>query len=108
MRAAHQQRGKLDFRLINDMHVPVALAGMALLPVTMLLAWRRREFSDLGLLAATVALAILVNAFVCGPLSNPHDRYGSRMVWIAPFVVALAPWRLRVQQSADRFATVPT
>jgi hypothetical protein len=108
MRAAQQQRGKVDFRLINGIHVPMALAGMTLLPVMMMLAWRRREFADLGLLAGTVALAILANAFICGPLSNPHDRYGSRLVWIAPLVVALVPWRLRVQQSAGRLATVQT
>ena len=35
----------------------------------------------------------LANAFVCGALSNPHDRYGARMVWLAVFVVLLAPAR---------------
>jgi hypothetical protein len=33
--------------------------------------------------AATIAVALLANAFVCGALSNPHDRYGARIVWIA-------------------------
>ena len=45
------------------------------------------------LFAFHVTLAILANAFVCGALSNPHDRYGARLVWIAPFVVALVLWR---------------
>jgi hypothetical protein len=26
-------------------------------------------------------------------ISDPHDRYGSRIVWIAAFAVALAAWR---------------
>jgi hypothetical protein len=31
----------------------------------------------------TVTVAILANAFICGVLSGPHDRYGARIVWIA-------------------------
>ena len=96
MRAARQQHGELHFEAINAVHVPVALISMALLPLVMLLGLRCSQFADLGLLAGTVALAILANAFICGPLSNPHDRYGARIVWLAPLLMALAPWmRLR-------------
>ena len=31
---------------------------------------------------------------VCGVLSNPHDRYGARLIWIAPLVVTLLLCRL--------------
>ena len=41
-------------------HVPIALASMPLLPVIMLFALWRRSFREVGLLAATVTLAILV------------------------------------------------
>ena len=51
--------------------------------------WRRR-LDDLTLLAATVSLALLGNAFICGVISGPHDRYGARMVWIATFTVLIA------------------
>ena len=93
MRAARQQKGELDFTTINRLHVPVALASMLLLVATIVLALRRAPLADLGPLAATVALAILANAAVCGVLANPHDRYGARMVWLATLVVALVPWR---------------
>ena len=93
MRAARQQHGEIDFEAINAVHEPVAWAAMALLPVMILLGLRSGDFADLGRLAATVALALLANAAVCGVISNPHDRYGSRMVWIAAFAVALAAWR---------------
>jgi hypothetical protein len=36
MRAAHQQRGEVDFHAINALHLPVALLSMALLPVVIL------------------------------------------------------------------------
>jgi len=41
-------------------------------------------------MAATVTLALLGNAFICGVISGPHDRYGARMVWVATFVVLTA------------------
>jgi hypothetical protein len=93
MRAARQQNGELDFSAINRLHVPVALASMALLLIIIALAIREERFADLGPLAAAVAIALLANAVVCGVFANPHDRYGARLVWIAPFVVALVLWR---------------
>ena len=30
---------------------------------------------------------------VGGVISDPHDRYGSRIVWIAAFGIGLAVWR---------------
>ena len=90
MRAARQQRWRLDFTTINRVHVPVAFASMLL--VVMLFGrglWQRRR-DDITLLAGTVTLALLGNAVICGVISGPHDRYGARIVWIATFVVLLA------------------
>jgi hypothetical protein len=53
----------------------------------------RRKNDDLALLAGTVSLALLGNAIVCGVISGPHDRYGSRLVWIATFVTLIAAIR---------------
>jgi hypothetical protein len=102
MRTARQQRGELDFARINMLHVPVALASMALLLVTIALARKMPRLGDLGALATTAALAIVANAAVCGVLANPHDRYGSRMAWIATLVVACTLWRLPLREGAER------
>jgi len=59
-------------------------------------------YRDVGLLAATVTLAILANAVVCGTLSNPHDRYGARLAWVPLVVAALA--LLRRQGAAAKAA----
>jgi hypothetical protein len=93
MRAAHQQHGDLNFAFVNWLHFPVALASMLLVVVILVTAIRRRRLDDLALLAATVSLALLGNAFVCGVISGPHDRYGARMVWIATLVVLIATIR---------------
>ena len=93
MRAAHQQHWDINFAAINRVHVPVALASILLVfSISGRAIWRRR-FDDLALLAAAVSLALLGNAFICGVISGPHDRYGARMAWIATFVVLIAAIR---------------
>ena len=103
MWAAHQQRGDISFKAINALQYPLALGAMVLLPLILVGAWRKTISPDLGELAATVGLAILANAFVCGALSNPHDRYGARVVWLAGFVTITALLRLAANR---RFAGV--
>jgi hypothetical protein len=93
MRAARQQHWDLDFAAINWIHVPVALVSLLLVFAISGRAIWRRQVDDLSLLAATVSLAMLGNAFICGVISGPHDRYGARLVWIATFVVLLAAIR---------------
>lgn len=90
MRAARQQHWEFSFTTVNLVHVPVALLSMLLLAALMIGTIWRRRLDDLALLAGTVALALLGNAFLCGVLSGPHDRYGARMVWIASLVVLIA------------------
>ncbi|WP_249158370.1 hypothetical protein [Bradyrhizobium jicamae] len=93
MRAARQQHSQLDFTAINRVHVPVALASILL---TMALFGRglcRRTFDGLTLLAGTATFALLGNAFICGVISGPHDRYGARMAWITTFVVLISATR---------------
>jgi hypothetical protein len=90
MRAARQQHWDIDFAAVNWLHIPVALVSMlAVIAMFATAVWRRR-LDDLTLLAATVSLALLGNAFVCGVISGPHDRYGARMAWVATLVVLIS------------------
>ena len=102
MRAAHQQHSDINFAAVNWLHIPVALVSMGLVFAMLALAIRRRECDDLTLLAGTVCLALLGNAFVCGVISGPHDRYGARMVWIATAVVVIAAIRRRARHDEAR------
>jgi hypothetical protein len=74
------------FKTLNSFQVPLTLSAMALLPLLLFAAWRRGEARDIHLLAATILLALLANAFVTGVLSNPHHRYGARLAWTAPLL----------------------
>jgi hypothetical protein len=90
MHAARQQHGEVSFTALNRLHYPVALLSMVLLPFIVLLGRGRSIGRETAELAAAVTLALLANAFVCGALSNPHDRYGARMIWLAVLVAVLA------------------
>ena len=93
MRAAHQQHWDINFASVNWLHIPVALLSMSLVFAMFAGAVFRRSADDLTLLAGTVSLALLGNAFVCGVISGPHDRYGARLVWVATFVTLIAAVR---------------
>jgi len=81
--------------LINRVHVPAMLAGTCLLVAVVVLALRRRARTT-ATLATLVLLAYLGNAFICGAVSNPADRYGSRLAWLTALTaIVLLPRVMR-------------
>jgi hypothetical protein len=90
MLRARQQHGEFGFEQTNSLHVPIAWGSMVLALALAVRALFLRRFDSIATLAATVVGAILANAFVCGALSGPHDRYGARMTWIATLLVVVA------------------
>jgi len=98
MRAARQQLGEFDFRPLNRLHVPIALLSMMITFAIIVWSLAFGGIDDVAMLATSVLLAILANAFICGALSGPHDRYGARIVWLATFTVAVALMRYRTRR----------
>jgi len=90
MNAARQQTGFITFGPVNLIHVPIALISTALVPVLLIAGLFRRRSDGVTLLLATVFLAMLGNAVICGVISGPHDRYGSRLVWITTCALMIA------------------
>jgi hypothetical protein len=86
--AARQQQGEFDFRPVNRIHVPVGWLSLAGLVAALFLALVRRRRND-STLPAFVLVALIGNAIICGALSNPHDRYQSRLMWLVPFALVL-------------------
>jgi hypothetical protein len=92
------------FDALNLVHVPVA--GLSLLGLLPVIGWGlcvRRH--DLAGAAVFTLLALLGNAFICGALSNPHDRYQSRLVWLATLIIAMAAvsgWQLRASKRTEK------
>jgi hypothetical protein len=100
--AARQQRSFITFGPINLIHVPVALISTVLVFAMLLAAVRRRRLDDITLLMATVSLALVGNAVICGVISGPHDRYGSRLVWITTFALIIAAMMRSSRKEPDR------
>jgi hypothetical protein len=102
--ARQQRRQGLDFEPLNAYQIPVAQAAQIALILAIGVAWRRREKAVLGLSVA-VLLAILGNAVVCGAISNPHDRYQNRVVWLALFVSVIGAARIDQDLAGNRRPT---
>ncbi|QJE72157.1 hypothetical protein HHL28_02710 [Aerophototrophica crusticola] len=89
--AAKQQKQQTTqgmFDALNLVHVPVA--HLSLLALPFVVAWAaRRKRHDVAALALFMLLALLGNAFINGALSNPHDRYQSRVAWLATLAVGM-------------------
>ena len=90
--AARQQEERFSkelFAPFNLLHQPLAIAStLALLVVIGWGVYKGR--GDLATLALFVFVALCGNAVICGALSNPHDRYQSRIVWLATLVLLMA------------------
>jgi hypothetical protein len=92
--AARQQQDLIDFRPINIVHLSVGwISLLGLVAALVFAVWRRHRKATLFL--GFIFLALAGNAAICGALSNPHDRYESRLIWLAPFGLALivGDWR---------------
>lgn len=87
-KAAWQQQSEyLSFDPLNLLHVPV---GVLSLLAGLFCCWwwcRRSCTGDPCVLPVYLLLALLGNAFICGALSNPHDRYQSRVLWTLSIVL---------------------
>ncbi len=105
--AASQQQGQITqplFDALNTVHVPAA--HLSVLGLLIVVGWGlRAKRHDLAGLALFTLVALLGNAFICGALSNPHDRYQSRLVWLATLVVGMATvcwWQDRTKKNMGR------
>jgi hypothetical protein len=88
--AARQQRDLFDFVVINAVHVPLALAAFALLPLLIAFGAIGRVPPISTAPASTALFAMLANAAICGALSAVDGRYQNRVAWLALLAVAVA------------------
>jgi hypothetical protein len=87
--AARQQQGTLAVPpVLARIHQIVALAGIVACALLLPGAWRDRP-PCAGLVLA-VLLVLPLSAAITGALSGPHDRYQARIMWLPPFVAAVA------------------
>jgi hypothetical protein len=105
--SAYQQQGKINqliFHVLNRLHVPIAYLSVFGLILAIFWELHRKRYDLVGL-ALYVSVALLGNAFICGALSNPHDRYQNRLVWLATMVVGMTVVRWRQLQGGKKGVT---
>jgi len=78
-------RGWID--TLDRIHTGYYLATFA--AAFIMLLWPGLLPKEIRLIAVVVALGLLGNAFICGAISQPADRYGARVIWLVPFVAAI-------------------
>ena len=90
-------QGLWPMRAANVVIYAAAVGAIAVLAV-LLPGLRRRDPAmarQLALWVALVVVAMLVNGFLGGAISEPQSRYQARMAWLIPFLAALALLRWR-------------
>ncbi len=92
--ASMQARGTTPKAFVRAISTPVAALGLLGLPVMLVIAWRRRDRIALAFTGG-IATALVVNAALAGALSDVHDRYQSRLVWLAPLLILFLALRWR-------------
>jgi len=87
--AARQQAEPFDVEPLNWLHLPVAYLSLAAMALAMIFRRRLDLTDETYALCLILFAALTANAVICGVFSHPVDRYGSRLVLLAPFVVAI-------------------
>ncbi|MFZ2869247.1 hypothetical protein [Zavarzinia sp.] len=99
--AARQRDKSFPFEALNIVHVPVGFAAFIALPFLAFACFRRGR-AGAGRLASLVFVTLIGNAFICGVLSNPHDRYESRLIWLAVLACVVAGFSLWRERQTDK------
>jgi hypothetical protein len=86
---SRQLQNDLPRVLVRNVTSTVTTVSLLLLPMLFVIAVRRKDRRVVSLLIAVV-ISLIVNALLTGALSDVHDRYQSRLVWLAPLVCTLA------------------
>ncbi len=72
---------------VNVVHSAIYLAAVAvILGLFVVPGYASRETR---IFAVFVVIGILINAFVCGAVSQPAPRYGARVIWLLPYLATM-------------------
>jgi len=87
--AARQQAEPFGIEPLNLLHMPVAYLALAAMALAVIFRRRLHVPDEAYALCLILFAALAANAVICGVFSHPVDRYGSRLVLLAPFVCAI-------------------
>jgi hypothetical protein len=79
-----QSLNQLSLNAFNRLHSAVIRLSLPLIALMFFIFLKRRHYLP-ALFLITIVSAYVLSSFVTGALSVPHDRYGSRIIWLLPF-----------------------
>jgi hypothetical protein len=85
---SRQVQNKLAKRLVRSITDIAAYAALLSMAPVLAVAIRKRDEEIVSLLAA-ILTGLCINAFLTGALSDVHDRYQSRVVWLASVAILI-------------------
>lgn len=77
------KRPQLWLKVVDIIHPIIYLVSFVI--VVSLLLWPGKVAPPLKVFALFLLIGIVLNALVCGGVSQPADRYGARVMWLLPF-----------------------
>ncbi len=106
---SRQLNGTVGKAVLRTVTTPISAIALLLIPIFAYLAWRRRDAMACSLVAG-VSAALVTNAFLTGALSDVHDRYQSRVVWLAPLTLAVLfmRWHSSVSEAESALSGIST
>jgi hypothetical protein len=81
---SRQSQNTLGLSGFNHLHLLLIALCLPVAAVALFFYLKHRRFLPVLLLVA-LAGAYILNAFSTAALSGPHNRYGSRLIWLLPF-----------------------
>ena len=82
--SSRQSQNTLGLKGFNQVHRLVLALCLPLAAAALWFCLKRRQFLPVLFLAALTG-AYGLSAFITAALSGPHNRYGSRLIWLLPF-----------------------
>ena len=99
----------IDGRLTRDqawttpLHIfQSVLYGVSLILILVLLVKPSALSGRMKAVTVMMLLGILINAFVCGALSQPAARYGARVIWLLPLMAVILWGFANAAQTEER------
>jgi len=101
--ASRQARNALHVEGFTAFQIWVVRSSLVLLIAFPPLVWRRVSSRLIGL-SVVVTFVVFANALVTGTMSMVDERYGSRVIWMVPFLIGLfvLEWFSARGSSAER------
>ncbi|QXQ07236.1 hypothetical protein KX816_04105 [Sphingosinicellaceae bacterium] len=93
--AVHASRLWQDSRPLSFLSVVEQVGVVVALPAFVLALYvlRRRGRADgrgVAVLGGLIIAGVVANAFICGGLASPYDRFQARVVWLIPLLAIIA------------------